>query len=98
MDTFKPLNIKVEAFEDGKVYSAPSVLNVWSACKTIFGVRFCVSIKAHINGVQMCVSIAGYEQCFGIGGNGCFDFEMGLARVGICISDFSYSNSKICFD
>jgi len=98
MSDFKPFSVQVEVFEDGQKYSTPSVLNVWSACKTIFGVRFCVSIKAHINGVHMCVSVAGFEQCFGIGGNGCFDFEMGVARIGVCIGDFTYSGGQICFN
>jgi len=92
MSDFTPTDFKIVAFTDGQTYSSPSVLNVWSACETFFGVKFCVSIKVHINGVQMCLSVAGYERCFGIGGNGCFDFELGVARVGVCISDFSYSN------
>jgi len=96
MSDFTPTDFKIVAFTDGQTYSSPSVLNVWSACETFFGVKFCVSIKVHINGVQMCLSVAGYERCFGIGGNGCFDFELGVARVGVCISDFSYSNGKVC--
>jgi hypothetical protein len=98
MAVFTPVELRIEPFEDGRTYSVPAVQSLWSACKTVFGVRFCVSIKVHINGVHMCVSVAGFEQCFGIGGNGCFDFEMGVARVGVCISDFNYKNGHVCFE
>jgi hypothetical protein len=96
----EPIELEIEPFVDGSTYQVDTrtLQRVWRRCASIYGVRFCVSLKVYINGVYACVSIAGYERCFGIGGNGCFNFEYGIARLRVCITNFRRRRGRICFE
>ncbi|WP_438423383.1 hypothetical protein [Aquimarina macrocephali] len=90
---------KLEVFEDGKVYTDFNSRVDWEKCKSFLGVKFCIRVSVTPSGgIKLCASIAGYEKCFAISGNGCFSFQpISIAKLKVCISDWSIEGGRICF-
>lgn len=90
---------KLETFVEGKVYTDFNSRSDWEKCKSFLGVKFCVKVGVSPDGkIRLCASVAGYEKCFAVSGNGCFSFQpVSVAKIEICVSDWKIESGRICF-
>ncbi len=71
---------------------------VWKKCVKIVIVKLCVFVEIDDDAIYVGFSVAGKNVRIKLVGDGCKSFSLGPLKIKLCISNYSKTGGKFCFD